>query len=106
MRVQYLDLADFLAVACEVTGLDLDTVTAVANLDMADSALHAPMEGGCSAPPKSGRASPDRQKGTASRAMHTWVTGPNPLHAGASVRHIRSLHERTYASKGDCSTAS
>ena len=32
MRVQYLDLADFLAVACEVTGLDLDTVTAVANL--------------------------------------------------------------------------
>lgn len=38
MRVQYLDLdlADFLAVACEVTGLDLD---------MADSALHAPMAG-------------------------------------------------------------
>ena len=45
MRAQYLDLADFLAVACEVTGLDLDTVTAVANLDMADSALHAPMAG-------------------------------------------------------------
>jgi death-on-curing protein len=45
VRTQYLDLADFLAVACEVTGLDLDTVTAVANLDMADSALHAPMAG-------------------------------------------------------------
>jgi death-on-curing protein len=45
VRVEYLELADFLAVACEVTGLDLETVMTAANLDLADSALHAPMAG-------------------------------------------------------------
>lgn len=43
MSVEYLDLVDFLAVACEVTGLELATVTKMANLGLADSALHAPM---------------------------------------------------------------
>ena len=39
MSVRYLDLADFVEIAAEVTGLDL------ANLDLADSALHAPSAG-------------------------------------------------------------
>lgn len=40
MKVRYLDLADFVEIAAEVTGLDLATVVAMANLDLADSALH------------------------------------------------------------------
>lgn len=45
MTVEYLDLSDYLAIAAEVTGLDLDTVIKVAILDLADSALHAPLAG-------------------------------------------------------------
>lgn len=45
MTVEYLDLADYLAIAAEVTGLDIDTVIKVTNLDLADSALHAPSAG-------------------------------------------------------------
>lgn len=41
MTVEYLDLADYVAIAAEVTGLDAVTVMKVANLDLADSALHA-----------------------------------------------------------------
>ncbi len=45
MTVRYLDLADFVEIAVEVTGLDLATVIAMATLDLADSALHAPSAG-------------------------------------------------------------
>ncbi len=45
MSVRYLDLADFVEIASEVTGLDLPTVVAMANLDLADSTLHAPSAG-------------------------------------------------------------
>lgn len=45
MTVEYLDLADFVAIAAEVTGLDAATVLKIANLDLADSALHAPAAG-------------------------------------------------------------
>lgn len=45
MSVQYLDLADYLAVACEVTGIELATVAKIADIGLADSALHAPMAG-------------------------------------------------------------
>jgi hypothetical protein len=45
VTVRYLDLADFVEIAAEVTGRDLATVVAVANLDLADSALHAPTAG-------------------------------------------------------------
>ena len=45
MNVQYLDLADYLAIATEVTGLDVETVVKVADLNLADSALHAPAAG-------------------------------------------------------------
>lgn len=45
MSVEYLDLADYLLIAAEVTGLDLETVIKVADLDRADSALHAPSAG-------------------------------------------------------------
>lgn len=45
MTVEYLDLTDYLAIAAEVTGLDLDTAIKVTNLDLADSALHAPSAG-------------------------------------------------------------
>ncbi len=45
MTVEYLDLADYIAIAAEVTDLDPATVMKVANLDLADSALHAPAAG-------------------------------------------------------------
>lgn len=45
MTVEYLDLADYLAIAAEVTGLDITTITKVTNLNLADSALHAPAAG-------------------------------------------------------------
>jgi hypothetical protein len=45
VSVAYLDLADYLAIAAEVTGLDVNTLTRVAKLDLADSALHAPRTG-------------------------------------------------------------
>jgi death-on-curing protein len=45
VTVEYLDLADYLAIAAEVTGLDVNTVTKVTNLNLADSALHAPAAG-------------------------------------------------------------
>ena len=45
MTVEYLDLADYIAIAAEVTGLDITTVMKVTNLDLADSALHAPAAG-------------------------------------------------------------
>ena len=45
MTVEYLDLADYVAIAAEVTGLDTATVMKAANLDLADSALHATAAG-------------------------------------------------------------
>lgn len=45
MSVEYLDLADYVAIAAAVTGLDLRTVMNVTNHDLADSALHAPAAG-------------------------------------------------------------
>ena len=42
MIVEYLDLADYVGIAAEVTGLDEAIVLKIANLDLADSALHAP----------------------------------------------------------------
>ena len=45
MSVEYLDLADYIAIATAVTGLDLQTVMNMTNHDLADSALHAPAAG-------------------------------------------------------------
>ncbi len=45
MSVEYLELADYLAIAADVTGLDVETLTRVTKLDLADSALHAPAAG-------------------------------------------------------------
>ncbi len=45
MSIEYLDLADYIAIAQAVTGLDLQTVINVTNHDLADSALHAPAAG-------------------------------------------------------------
>lgn len=45
MTAEYLDLADYVAIAAEVTGLDAATIMKAANLDLADSALHAPAAG-------------------------------------------------------------
>ena len=45
MSVEYLDLVDFIAIAAEITGLDVDSLMRVARLDLADSALHAPAAG-------------------------------------------------------------
>jgi death-on-curing protein len=43
--VDYLDLAEYLAIVTEVTGFDVDTAIRVTNIDLADSALHAPQAG-------------------------------------------------------------
>lgn len=45
MSGEYLDLADYVVIAAEVTGLDLDTLMKVTQLHLADSALHAPAAG-------------------------------------------------------------
>ena len=45
MTVRYPDLIDYLSVAAEVTALGGDTLSRVTNLDLADSALHAPAAG-------------------------------------------------------------
>ena len=45
MTVGYLDLADFLAIAEVVLATPVDTLARVADLGLADSALHAPAAG-------------------------------------------------------------
>lgn len=45
MTVQYLDLADYKAIACEVTGFDEEVIERIADLGLADSAIHAPAAG-------------------------------------------------------------
>jgi death-on-curing protein len=45
VNVSYPDLEDYLAIAAEVTGVDLVTLLNATNLDLADSALHAPAAG-------------------------------------------------------------
>lgn len=45
MSTEYIELADYLAIAAEVTGLELETLTRVAKIDLAESALHAPAAG-------------------------------------------------------------
>ena len=45
MTIEYLDLADYLAIAEEVTGLRVETLLMVTNVGLADSALHAPQAG-------------------------------------------------------------
>ena len=45
MTVEYITLTDYIAIAVEVTGLDLRTVLNVTNFALADSALHAPQSG-------------------------------------------------------------
>jgi death on curing protein len=45
VSVEYPDLADYLAVAGAVTGLDDKTLLTATKLDLADSALHAPSAG-------------------------------------------------------------
>ena len=42
MSVECLDIADFIAISAAVTGLDEDTIAKLADLGLADSALHAP----------------------------------------------------------------
>lgn len=45
MSVEYVELVDYLAVAAEVIGLSAETITRVAKIDLAESALHAPAAG-------------------------------------------------------------
>jgi death on curing protein len=42
VNIEYPDLADYLAIAAEVTGIDVKTLASATKLDLADSALHAP----------------------------------------------------------------
>jgi death-on-curing protein len=45
VSVEYLDLVDYVAIAAEVTGLEVHTIVALPNLGLAESALHAPAAG-------------------------------------------------------------
>lgn len=45
MSVEYLDLAEYVAIAAEVTDLEVKTIVALPNLSLAESALHAPAAG-------------------------------------------------------------
>jgi death on curing protein len=45
VSVRYIELADYLAIATEVTGLDANTLIRVTKVDLAESALHAPATG-------------------------------------------------------------
>lgn len=45
MSVRYVELADYLAIAAEITGLDTHTLIRVTKVDLAESALHAPAAG-------------------------------------------------------------
>ena len=45
MSLEYVELVDYLAIAVEVTGLSVKTITQMTKLDLADSALHAPAAG-------------------------------------------------------------
>ena len=42
MTFQYLQLEDFITVACTVTGTNVETLIFTTKLNLADSALHAP----------------------------------------------------------------
>lgn len=81
MSVEYLDLADFLLIAEEVTGLDIPTLSKVARLSLADSALHAPSAGfgdadmypdfRCGGPEDRHAATRTTTRGASSRAQAT-----------------------------------
>lgn len=45
MSVSFVELADYLAIAAEITGLDTPTLIRVTKVDLAESALHAPAAG-------------------------------------------------------------
>jgi hypothetical protein len=45
VSVHYVELADYLAIAAEITGLDTPTLIRVTKVDLAESALHAPAAG-------------------------------------------------------------
>ncbi len=42
MSICYVELADYLAIAAEITALDTNTLIRVTKVDLAESALHAP----------------------------------------------------------------
>ena len=45
MSIRYVELADYLAIAAEITGLDTNTLIQATKIDLAESALHAPAAG-------------------------------------------------------------
>jgi death-on-curing protein len=45
VSIRYIELADYLAIATEITGLDTSTLIGATKLDLAESALHAPAAG-------------------------------------------------------------
>jgi death on curing protein len=45
VNIRYVELADYLAIATEITGLDPNTLIQAIKIDLAESALHAPAAG-------------------------------------------------------------
>jgi hypothetical protein len=45
VTIRPVDLVDYVAIAAEVTGMDVATIARLPNLSLAESALHAPFAG-------------------------------------------------------------
>jgi death-on-curing protein len=45
VSIRYIELVDYLAIAADITGLDVNVLARVAKIDLADSALQAPTAG-------------------------------------------------------------
>lgn len=58
MTVEHVGLADYVAIASEVTGLDIETILRFPRLGLADSALHVPAAGFGDACPTATNARP------------------------------------------------
>ncbi len=43
--IHYIDLAEYLLIAADATGVEVDKMSRIAKIDLADSALHAPAAG-------------------------------------------------------------
>lgn len=87
-----VELVDYLAIAVEVTGLSVETITRAANLDLADSALHAPAAGFGDAHQRRGR--PRKGDAALSGALHSPTSCAQGLTYAQWARcETRPIHE-------------
>lgn len=90
MRVTYLDLVDYLAIAAEVAGLDGATLSRVTQLNLADSLSTHPRRGGAG---MHRRALPESRRGSAttSKAHRVPCRNRNVMPPSLSARPEAAL---------------